>query len=68
MIQRIGVKLEDYKLTPAQIALVEWMKKIGYGEISIKFQNGDPSLILSPTSDGFGKQSILITELIKQRT
>lgn len=61
MNDKVGVKLETYELTPAQIAMIGVMKEIGYGEITIKFQNGEPTNIME------SKKSYRIEELVQQR-
>ena len=67
MADKFGVVLEDYKLTSNQIALIEWCKSHPHAQIELKIgASGEPTVIVMPTSDGIGKQTILFSDIIKR--
>ncbi len=65
-MQRKGVNLIPYDLTPLQAALIEWAKKNPYGRITIVFQDGVPVQGIVPTKDGVGTETILFDKVARE--
>lgn len=61
-----GVNLIDYKLTPLQAALIEWLKRNPYGRITIVAQDGVPVQAIVPTKDGVGTETVLFDKVVRQ--
>jgi hypothetical protein len=62
-----GVNLIDYKLTPNQAALIEWLKAHPYGRIrEIRAQDGVPVEAVVYTDDGTGTELVRFDKFAKQ--
>lgn len=66
MAEKFGVILEDYKLTPNQVSLIEWLKAHPRSRLEIMTsESGEPMQAIVPTEDGLGKQSLSFSEFYK---
>ena len=65
-MQKRGVKLIQYELTPLQAALMEWLKQNPYGRITIVVQDGVPVQAIVPTKDGMGTETIPFDKVARQ--
>jgi len=67
MARNVGVNLIPYDLTPGWVALIEWSKAHPYTQITISIGDaGAPTHIITPTEDGIGVRSVVISELQKK--
>ena len=65
-VQRKGVKLITYDLTPLQAALIEWLKRNPYSRITIVTQDGVPVQAIVPTKDGVGSETIMFDKVARK--
>jgi hypothetical protein len=62
-----GVELIDCKLSPLQVALIEYGKKHPYGRIrELVFQDGVPVKAEVPCEDGTGYETILFDKVARR--
>ncbi len=65
MIERVGVQLVEYKLTPLQAAFIEWCRLHPYARIEeLKIHEGVPLEALVNT--GFGKEIVRFDRIAKE--
>ena len=60
-----GVKLIDYKLTPAQKALLDWGKKHPHSRIKeLEFVDGQPMRAVVVTDDKIGTELVRFDKIV----
>lgn len=67
-MEKRGVNLIPYELTPLQAAFIEWCKKHPYARITeLKIHEGVPLEASVKTDDGFGYDTVRFDKVAKEQ-